>query len=232
MDLLEKQLSKLNDEIDVITSDIRHLYSRLDSEQDTSLWECFKERITKLEKKETELDDRRRKLEDKLQPGGMPSKVRKNGMLTSMGDKLFYYRGQACDCVTYTQMSCCLQGCWETATILLFMPCKCAGCYVDSIRYGPYLMISTSLHSQDYVTCAGFEGDEKRKLDEVHQYTQEQKRAKSVLYLSNFKTDDMQRVAERAGLKFQEATLPERRKKRGIQGFGWDDRLEKAQHDW
>ena len=111
------------------------------------------------------------------------------------------------------------------------MPCKCAGCYIDFIRHGPYLIISTPLHNQHDVTCAGFEGGDKRKLDEVHQYILEQKRAKSVLYLSSFKTVDMQRVAQRAGLKFEVATLPERRRKRGIQGFGWDDRLEKAQHD-
>ena len=98
MDLLDKRLSKLDGEIDGTRSDIRDLYSRLDSEQDTSLREDFKERITKLEKKETELDDRRRKLEDKLQPGGMPSKVRKNGMLISMEGQRFYYKGQAIVC--------------------------------------------------------------------------------------------------------------------------------------
>ena len=90
MDLLDKQLSKLNGEIDAIANKIEQLYGRLDSEQDTSLREDFKERITKLEKKETELDDRRRKLEDKLQPGGMPSKVRKDGMLISMEGQRFY----------------------------------------------------------------------------------------------------------------------------------------------
>ena len=37
----------------------------------------------------------RKELPDKLQPGGMPSKVRKNGMLISMKDKFFYYRGHA-----------------------------------------------------------------------------------------------------------------------------------------
>ena len=70
----------------------------------------------------------RKELPDKLQPGGMPSKVRKSSMLISMEDQRFYYRGQACDCVTYTQTSCCLQGCWEIATNHhhpFLMPCKC-----------------------------------------------------------------------------------------------------------
>ena len=98
MDLLEKQLSKLNGEIDGITSDIRDLYLRLDSEQDTSLREDFKQRITKLETEKRDLMVERKELPDKLQPGGMPSKVRKNGMLISMKDKLFYYRGQEIVC--------------------------------------------------------------------------------------------------------------------------------------
>ena len=73
MDLLDKRLSKLDGEIDVIANKIEQLYGRLDSEQDTSLREDFKERINKLESEKTELNDRRSKLEDKLQPGGMPS---------------------------------------------------------------------------------------------------------------------------------------------------------------
>ena len=56
MDLLDKQLSKLNSEIDVIANDIRDLYSRLDSEQDPSLREDFKERIKELKSEEEGFD--------------------------------------------------------------------------------------------------------------------------------------------------------------------------------
>ena len=95
MDLLDKRLSKLDGEIDVIANDIRDLYSRLDSEQDPSLREDFKERIKELKSEKRDLMVERKELPDKLQPGGMPSKVRKNGMLISMKDKFFYYRGHA-----------------------------------------------------------------------------------------------------------------------------------------
>ena len=74
MDLLEKQLSKLNGEIDGITSDIRDPYSRLDSEQDPSLRKEVKERINKLQSEKRDFMGERRELPDKLQPGGMPSK--------------------------------------------------------------------------------------------------------------------------------------------------------------
>lgn len=90
-------------------------------------------------------------------------------------------------------------------------------------------------------TCTGLQGDDKRKLDEIYQDkrkldeiyqdTLERKRAKSEIYLSQIRTADMQRMAEKAGLSFKVAKLPEERSKGNTDGFGWDDRLEKLQHD-
>ena len=75
MDLLEKQLSRLSDQIDGATSAIRNLYRRLDLEQNPSVREELKERIKKLEIVESALSDRCKQLEDKLQLGGMPFKA-------------------------------------------------------------------------------------------------------------------------------------------------------------
>ncbi len=71
MDTLDKQLSQLNDECKEVTSTIEQLYGRKDSEQNPSVREELLERMVDLRKRENELNDRRRKLEDKLQPGGM-----------------------------------------------------------------------------------------------------------------------------------------------------------------
>ena len=74
MDLLAKQLSKLNDEVDGITSDIRDLYRRRDSEKYPAVRNELAERIKRLETKETDLNSQRRTLEEKLQPGGTAPK--------------------------------------------------------------------------------------------------------------------------------------------------------------
>ena len=73
MDLLDDQLKLLNGKIKEITSEIKRLYGRLDSLQDLPTRKELKERIAKLKKKESEINDQRRKLKNKL-PGGMPSK--------------------------------------------------------------------------------------------------------------------------------------------------------------
>ena len=73
--MLEQQLIQLNDEIKEITSEIQKLYARLDSEADPLGKEKLEERIAELKREKTEVNDRRRKLEDKLQPGGMPPKA-------------------------------------------------------------------------------------------------------------------------------------------------------------
>lgn len=80
-DLLDKQLSQLNGEIKEVTSDIKQLCARLDSERNTSSNDEVKERISKLEQDEIELIAQHGQLLDKLQPGGIPSEGLKNSIL-------------------------------------------------------------------------------------------------------------------------------------------------------
>ena len=74
MDLLDKQLKLLNDEVRDLATKIDQLYDKLDSMQDPSLGKELKERIDKLETEMNEVNARREMLEDKLQPVGMPIK--------------------------------------------------------------------------------------------------------------------------------------------------------------
>ena len=66
MDLLEKQLSRLNDDMDGVKCDTRNLYTRLDLEQNPSVREELKERIKILETEKSALSDRCKQLEDRL----------------------------------------------------------------------------------------------------------------------------------------------------------------------
>ena len=77
----------------------------------------------------------------------------------------------------------------------------------------------------------GFQGDDKRKFEEIYQYTLEQRRANSEICLSQVRTADMQKMAEKAGLSFRVAELCTEKAVEGIEEFRWDDRLEKAQND-
>ena len=65
------------------------------------------------------------------------------------------------------------------------------GAFDVFVRHWTYLIISTSKDNQWDVACLGLEGNEMRKLDEVHQYLEEKEQAKCVLYLTNIKSDDM-----------------------------------------
>ena len=74
MDLLDKQLSKLHTEIKDVASETRQLYDQLDSEEDSQKQKRLEARILKLDTEKSELNARCEKLDDKLQPAGIPSK--------------------------------------------------------------------------------------------------------------------------------------------------------------
>ena len=78
---------------------------------------------------------------------------------------------------------------------------------------------------------AGLDNDTKRKIDELHEDNKENKKARSQIYLSAIGPTEFATMGSKAGLTYRNAVLPLMGKKEGTAGFGWDDRLEKAQAD-
>ena len=78
---------------------------------------------------------------------------------------------------------------------------------------------------------AGIDAETKRRIDELHQDNKETKKARSQIYLSAIGHTEFATMGSKAGLSYKDVELRLMDKKEGTEGFGWDDRLEKAQAD-